>query len=1055
MIHWFAKNHVAANILMLAILFLGGYFAFEKLGVEVEPSIRFPQVSIRISAPGDSPKDVVTNIILPVEKALENLDGVKSVESDARRGNAYISIEATPGTDLDKLKINVESRLQRINTFPRNSEKPRVYIPDTAYWKEVITIAVYGDYPPNTLLQAARSVRDDLTAIPGISKVRISGAKAKEISIDLIPEKLLAYNISFADVSRAIRQSSIDQSAGSIKQNNERITIRTSNKAYNGDQFRNLTIKNNKGSTIHLSDIADVRDSFEESTKQVKFNGKPAILIDVFRQENEDALKIADLVHNYLHKDSSQNKLPVGIKLATWDDDSVSLRGRLHTLTVNLIQGAILVMIILGLFLRPSVAFWVTLGIPVSFAGAAICMYYLGVTINNMSLFGFIIVLGIVVDDAIVTAENIFDKIKSGKLSGLDAAVIGTKEVSTPVTFGVITTITAFIGLIFFESNVGMLAKQIALVVIPVLIFSLIESKLILPSHLKHLKNPTGKPGILTRMQQAVSHSLLAFVNHVYQPSLKFCLRHRYAVICAFLAILATTISYSKYRMKFIALPSVERYFIFAKLDMKPGTGIETTTAAVEHMVDAINALKPKFVDPGTQQSLIGNIVSTSGGHYRWGNDNERRGYVMVEITPPSKRSTQGPSNQEIVAAWKQQIGNIDGVNRLIIRGERNQGKHRQVEEGLTIMLRGSDENAKRYIAEKFKNWVSNHPDLDHPYDTASNPSRELQIKLNSTGKSMGLNEESLASQIRTAFYGSRVQKLLRGEDEINVMLRLPEKARKSLHTLQTLRINLPNKKTAALGQVADIIETTTPPSIERIDGFRILYLGANCTDSSTLISLDSEITEFMNQACAAYPSISWKFVGTLAEHEARRKRLWIVGLSLVFALYALLAIPFKSFLQPLYVLVAIPFGIIGAIWGHIVMGLDISSLSHFGMLALAGIVVNDSLVMVDYINNQRLHGTPLRQAVLTAGARRFRPIILTSLTTFAGLLPLMFEHSIQAQFLIPMAVSLGYGILFATVITLLLVPCCYLVGEEIKALLSRGIRWYLKLAKRDQSAAR
>ena len=1041
MIRWFAKNHVAANILMLAILLVGGFLAFEKLGVEVEPSVQYPQVSIRISLPGDSPEDIENKIILPVEKALDNLAGVDSVEAEAYRGSAHISVNAVAGTDIDKLKSAVESRLQRINTFPQNAERPRVYIPDTAYWKEVISIAVYGDYTTTELLDAARVVRDDLTATPGISRARISGTKSKEISINLLPEKLIAYNITFNDVSRAIRQSSVDRSAGSIKENGERITIRTSNKAYHGSEFSKLTIKTANGSRILLSDIAEVTDTFEESAKQVKFNGKPTILIDVFRQDNENALDIADRVHHYLTLDSTKNKLPIGIHLSTWDDDSVSLRGRLNTLIYNLIQGALLVMLILGLFLRPSVALWVTLGIPVSFAGAAICMYFLGVTINNMSLFGFIVVLGIVVDDAIVTAENIFEKIKSGKLSGLDAAVLGTKEVSTPVTFGVVTTIAAFVGLNFFESNLGMLAKQIALVVIPVLIFSLIESKLILPSHLKHLKPNNGRKNLLSRFQQGFANSLSGFIERIYQPALQFCLHHRYAVICAFLGILATTISYSKHRMKFIDQPSVERYFIFAKLNMEQGTSVEKTSTAVEHMVDAINTLKPTFTDPANQRSLIGDIVSTSGGHYRWGNDNERRGYVMVEITPPSQRSTPGPTNQEIVTAWKELIGTIDGVQYLSIRGERSQGRHRQVDQGLNVMLRGSNEQGKIAVTEAFKTWVSNHPSFTQARDSSSRPTRELQIKLKDIGKDANLNEDGLGSQIRTAFYGTRVQKILRGEDEINVMLRLPEEARKSIHTLSTLRINLGNNKTATLGQVAEIIETTTPPNIERIDGFRVLHLGASCDSGSELIAKEQEITEFFDAACAANPGVSWKYEGTIAEHKARSKRLWVVGIALFVSLFALLAIPFKSFLQPSYVLLAIPFGIIGAIWGHLFMGIEISSLSHFGILALTGIVVNDSLVLVDYINTKRREGMPLREAVLTAGARRFRPIILTSLTTFAGLLPLMFENSIQAQFLIPMAVSLGFGILFATAITLILIPCSYMIGEEIKALLCKAVK--------------
>jgi len=1046
MIRWFTKNHVAANLLMLGILISGIYVAIEKLGVEVEPGFRYNRIGISINLRGGTPEDLEKQVILPVEKALEGTPGIKSIEADARKGKASIEVVAEGYADLDDLKLEIESRIQRVNTFPQESEKPRVYIYDRSNWKEVITVAISGNFSAEELLVAARKVRDDLQAKPGISKVRISAAQNKEISIDLIPEKLNAYNLTFDDVSRGITQSSIDLSAGSIKEYGESVAIRSSNKAYYGEQFRKLPVKNVNGSEIRVEDVAVVRDSFEEGGMETLFNGRPAILIDVMRKNGENALDTADIVHEYIAE--SRKSLPKGIYIDPWDDDSVSLRGRIETLIWSLIQGGILVMIMLGLFLRPSVAFWVTIGIPVSFAGAALSMYMFGVTINNMSLFGFIIVLGIVVDDAIVTGENIFAKASSGKYSQLDAAVIGTKEVAVPVTFGVITTMAAFIPLMLGDSYFDNIKKQIPFVVLPVLFFSLIESKFILPAHLKHLKSGKQDSNFLTRIQDKIARSLELFIEKFYQPFLNLCIKFRYAVICAFIAILGITMSFFLNKMESKDMPSVERYFLFAHLDMKQGTEVEVTKNRVGIITSAIEDLRGEFMDGDTGESLIRDVIAISGGSRRWGGNKDERGFVMVAITPPSqRRSEDAVTNAEIVKAWDEKVGEIEGAAFFYIQGESTQGKHQRMGGGLEIQLRGNDEAAKSLVAEKFEEWVNAHPGLKNPDTSERKPTRELRIQPKNTDSK--LTEKSLANQVRTAFNGTRIEKIQRGEDEINVMLRFPEEVRKSVHTLNTLRINLPGNKTAPLTQFADIVETTTPPRIERIDGSRIMELRARTAPGQKIIDLEDEITAFMKETIAAHPTVSWKFEGTLANHRKQQKETIVQLIGVLILLFALLAIPFKSFLQPIYVLTAVPFGIVGAIWGHYIMGMEVTILSWIGVLALAGVVVNDSLVLVDYINKKRLEGVPLSEAVLTAGGRRFRPIILTSLTTFAGLMPLLSENSIQAQFLIPMAISLGFGILFATAITLVLIPCCYMVGEELKSYVIRFFRWFLMLDRK------
>lgn len=1034
MIRWFTKNHVAANVLMLAILLYGAYLSIYKLGVEVEPAMKFPQVSIKVPYKGASPDAVEKQIILPVEKALVNLPGVKFIHAYARKDGAHIEVHANDNVDIKDMKTEIESRVERISTFPQTEDKPQFYIPDTANWREVISIAVYGDLPENVLLTAARKVRDDLTALPGISKVSIKGDSTKEIAIEVRPDKLNAYGLTFNDIVTGIRKASVDVSAGTIKTNGENVTIRSNNKAYTGENFEKIIIKSINGASIRVSDIAIVTDGFEEKEKESKINGMPVHMVEVMRLDGENALKTADIVHDYVNKFSTT--FPKGINLAVWDDDSISLRGRLNTLFTNLLQGAFLVMILLGLFLRPKIAFWVTLGIPVSFAGAAISMYYTGVTANNMSLFGFIIVLGMVVDDAIVTGENIYAKVKSGKYQPMEAAILGTKEVATPVTFGIITTIVAFLPLMYFDDGyIGNMAKQIPLVVIPVLVFSLIESKLILPAHLKNLKPISSGSNIIAKLQEAIANMMYCLANKIYTPILKLAITHRYAVLLLFIGLLAITNGYQSNRMKFSFMPSSERYYISAELRMQEGTERQVTQAKLNQILEAVEPLRESFIDEGSGKTIVGNVVSTLGGRMSWGQAGDHEASVKVEITPPSLRVSNSVKNSVIVAKWQELTGPINGADRFLIRGEKTQGKHsdRGNDGGLSLQLRGNNEDDKDKVVAQMQKWLSEQEIIKSTWGSRAQGTRQLQISLKPIAKQSQLNEDAIASQIRTAFYGQQVQKIQRDEDEIKVMLRLPKEMRTSFHTLESLRINLNNGQTAPFSQFATISETTTPPKISREDNSRIYNFGAIATNMSDLLKFEPDITEKMNELCLAYPSVSWKYTGEVADHLNSNSRTNILFGFLMLTLFALLAIPFKSFLQPIYVLLAVPFGIVGAVWGHVILGLDLSILSSFGMLALAGIVVNDSLVLVDYINNRRLEGVPLKDAVMDAGTRRFRPIILTSITTFVGLMPLMFESSIQAQFLIPMAVSLGFGIIFATTITLFLIPCSYMIGEEIK----------------------
>ncbi|MFC5051884.1 efflux RND transporter permease subunit [Rubritalea spongiae] len=1035
MIRWFAKNHVAANILMLAILLFGGYTAYFNLPVEIEPSIEYPQVHVRVPLRGGSPKDVEQKIVLPVESAMADISEIDEIFSEADRNNASFRMQIDRSADIDKVKNEISARIERISTFPSESEKPTIFVPNSANWLEVISVAVYGDLSNSDLLSAAKKVRDDLTSIDGISKVEIKGQRSKKILIEAKPEILNSYNLSLTTLTQKIREASIDLSAGSVNNNGERILIRSSSQAYEAEQFSELVISRENGSELRLKDVATVRDSLAEDEKVLRYNGQNAILIEILRLDGENSLKIANSVHDYVAQ--AKERFPEGVNLATWDDDSISLKGRLNTLMVNLLQGGILVLIFLGLFLRPQIAFWVVAGIPISFAGGIIAMHYLGVSANNMSLFGFILVLGIVVDDAIVTGENIYSRIRDGKLSSLDAAVIGTQEVATPVTFGMITTIAAFVPLMFIEGHLGEMARQIPLVVIPVLLFSLVESKFILPAHLKHLKTNRKNAGWLVRTQRYIADGLEKFIQRVYKPILDFSLRHRYSTISLFVASLLLTIGWYVKTDNFNPAPSTDRYFIFATLDTVAGTSFEETDRRVQQVVDGLDSIRNDFTDSGTGESLIGNVVTSSGGKPWHDRADPTEGYVLAEIVPPGQRTTPGPKNAEIAEAWQDAVGEMPGVRNFYIRGEQNNSRGQQ-SDPIRVTVRSNNDEERVGFETELKEWLRSQENIRSAWSDRQREQRELDIQLNGAGREAGLTQGDLAQQVRNAFYGTQVQKFQTADEELEVMLTLPEEQRESLHTLDTLRVSLPNGQLASISQLATVSEGVSPRRIKRKEGARFTEVAAVAKTDYKITKLEPELTAYLNKLALDYPSVHWNYEGELAEYKKGNKRIIALAVILTFTLYSLLAIPFKSFLQPFFVMLAVPFGVIGAYWGHIILDIDVSYLSFFGMLALAGVVVNDSLVIVDFINKKVEEGMPLKQAIAESGIRRFRPIMLTSLTTFAGLMPIIFESSIQAQFLIPMAVSLGFGILFATVITLFLIPCAYAVSSDFSSVFKR-----------------
>lgn len=1051
MIHWFARNDIAANFLLFGILLWGGWSLLEKVPLEVQPAIVFDQVDISVTYRGGSPEDVERSVILPIEGALEGLQGVDFIESRATSGTARVTVRANEGQDIRHLQDEIKTRVSRLTNLPGETEPPQVTIPDSAAWFDVIKVAVSGDMEEADLLRAARRVRDDLIEIKGISQASVLGANPPEIAIEADPMRLRDYGLTFADLTNAVQRSSLDLPAGQIQTEEGNLMIRTKGQAYTRAEFEDIVISNRDGSEVRLGTVAKISDGFEEGRKIVRFNGKPALLIEVLRLNDENALEIAETVKKYAA--SAHERFPDGISLHVWDDSSVELEGRLGTLITSMIQGGLLVLLVLGLFLRPMIALWVTIGIPVSFAGGFIMMPYFGMTANVMSIFGFIIVVGIVVDDGIVTAENIYTKLKEGVLP-LEAVTEGAKEVSVPVTFGALTTIVAFIPLMFFDGFYGSFSKQIPPVVSAVLIFSLIESKLALPCHLKHVKVHRTRLNAFERFQKKIADSLESFVDNIYDPALRFATRHRYATLAGFAAVAMASVGIlSSGRLGFVNMPAIDQNRINARIQMPSDTPVQVTDERVLQVAAAVDELRKEFVDPGTGESLIRDMVTSSGGWSGRPGVDPRQGYVTVNVLDPGMRSEPGPKNSEIANRWLELVGELPDVENLRISGDRGGGHGGDDEqESIKVEIRGPASEAKTAVTREVEDLLESYQGIASAWSDAGGNRDELLITIRPEGESLGLTQRDLANQVRAAFFGQQAQRVQRDRDDIRVMVRMPLAQRQSLSTLDQLRIRTPAGGEAPFRTVARAEFARARSDITRIDGAQVISVGAQPVDETVdVVAISRNLAPRLDAILNKHPELSWRYTGYVADHEETKKRTIIGGVALFFALYALLAIPFRSLYQPFFVMLAVPFGAIGALFGHMIMGITPSYLSVFGILALAGVVVNDSLVMVDFINQKTRAGEDVSESVIQSGTRRFRPILLTSLTTFVGLVPLMFDPSLQAQLLIPMATSLAFGILFATGITLFLVPSAYLAAEDIVGHLGRGWAWYKRPFRRAE----
>ena len=1009
------------------------------------PDREFRDINVSVTYRGSTPGEVEQAIVTRLEETLYDIEGIKELTARANSGRGVVTLEIEDGYNLSEKLDEVTNRVSTIRNFPPEAERPQISLHSVL--QRVITIVLSGDLTEKETKQLGEQLRDEVSNLPDISIVTLKAVRPYEIAIEISESTLRQYGLNFDQIIRAIRTSSVDLSAGSVKTETGRILLRTNQQAYYQEDFASIPILTREdGTELILADIAEVKDGFSEIPIVSKYNGKRAIAIDVFRTGNQNVIEIGDTVKAYV--ESRRNQLPEGIQLDFWDDDSERIKIRLNTLKDSAILGFVLVVAILSLFLRPILAFWVALGIPIAFGGAFLILPQMGITLNIGTLIAFILTLGIVVDDAIVTGENVFQHMQEGS-TPLVASIHGTHEVATPVIFGVVTTMVAFLPLLLMTGTRGAIYGSVPVVVIPVLIFSLIESKLILPAHLKHsgsLVRETKKPGPISRLQRAISKSLERFVVRIFRPVLNHLLIHRYTTFSAFVGILLIFLSLVfGNRIAYRATVSAPSDTTTIALLMPAGTNFEITQEKVRQIEAAALQLK-EDVNSRYGTTIIRNVFATSGGMPFQQTGYQTRspaagvaelGEILVELTPSEIR--------EVPYSSRDLVRDLRPLAPIIPEAEHYSFSFSRDEtEVMSFTLALPDVEQLKFASADLQQKLASFEGLYDIEDSYERSNEQFNLDLKPEAEYLGVTAVNLAQQVRTAFYGTEVQRIQRGRDEIQVMVRYPEKERRSLSSLNTMMIRTGSGTEVPFETVASISSDRSLPSIRRMDRKRVINVSANGDpDKLDVVAMENEILEeFLPELAATkYPGMTFEPSGRSARIRQANKDMMSGTYMIIALIYALLAIPLRSYIKPLIVMTAIPFGVVGAIAGHWIMArifgfnggnpiLTITSI--MGMMALSGVVVNDSLVLVDYMNRQLKLGKPIGEVVRQAAERRFRPIILTSLTTFFGLLPLMFEDSPQAVWMIPMAVSLGWGIVFATFITLLLVPVLILMFNDV-----------------------
>lgn len=1099
LIAWFANNPVAANLLM-GLIIMAGLFSLPQMPKKYFPDLDIPIISVSVPYLGAAPEEVEEGVCVRIEEELEGIDGVKEIRSTASEGICNVQAELFEDTDENRALSDVKNRVDAIDTFPEETEKPVTNL--ITRTRNVLDIAITGPENERILKELAEQVRDDIVLLPGVTQATVSNTRPYEISIEVSEASLRRNRLTFDQVAEAVRSGSLDLPGGSIKTRAGEILLRTKGQAYSGDEFEKLVVATRAdGTRLYLRDVATIVDGFADTDQALRFNGKPAALIRVQRIGEQDLVHIANTVKQYIR--DSASRLPRGVELTVWNDDSKILRDRIDTLLNSGRQGFLIVLVVLALFLRPRIAFWVSAGVPVAFLGALFLGNAMGLSINAISMFGFILVLGILVDDAIVVGESIHSRHQEGgeKYSRLAGAVEGAQRVTIPVTFGVLTTVAAFTPLLLGVGTMGQVMLVMAITVLSCLCFSLLESQLILPSHLGHssVTSPEGEVGLMLapiigiiligvawdthsyvalviatasllfalhtaglfspfanyalKVQEKFAMGLQSFIYGRFQAAAKKALNARYVTASiAFVALLSAVGIVASGRLPFSFFPPLASDQVIVRLTMPLGTSADKTRRAIEQLETSAQQIKGQLNEKYPAAPPVTHIMAAVGNQPSQGSSesannfsaggasgaaNGHLGEVIMQLTPSQTRSI---TSREVADIWRKLNGPIaDAVELKFLSSLFTGGND------IDIQLEGDDVEELRAVAEKLRNKLAEYPGVSNITDSFRAGKQELKLDILPSGEALGLTLGSLARQVRQAFYGEEAQRIQRGRDDIRVMVRYTEQERRSLGSLDTMRIRTASGSEVPFATVAKASLGRGFSSIRRANSRRVVNVIADVdmnqiTSNEVLANLGSG---YIQEIMAHYPRISYSLEGQQANQEESFARLLPQLAIALFIIYTLLAVPLRSYSQPLIIMSVIPFAFAGAIWGHIIMKnlgfvSGIAMMSVLGVIAASGVVVNSSLVLVHSVNFRRSLGDSISEAVLNASVSRCRPILLTSITTFFGLSPLMLNKSIQAQFLIPMAVSLSFGVLFATVVTLLVVPSGYLILDDLGRLLKK-----------------
>lgn len=1011
-ISWMARNPVAANLLMI-ILLGGGIWTAFHIQKEVFPQFQLDVVEVSVEYPGAAPAEVEQGILLPVEETVQGVKGIKEITSTAREGSGSVEIELVSGTDRMRAFQDIDQAVSRIRTFPDDIEEPEVRL--RARQRDVMEIGLYGEVNIWTLRKLAERLRDQLLSHPEITQVEIGGVPDYMTHVEISQNRLREYNLTLQEVARMIEQSSRDIPAGSIDTHGGEILLRMKERKQWAEEIASIPIvKSPSGSHVLLGDLAEVTDSFEEEGFHSEFNRRPSVEIEIFRVGNESPLKIAKAVESVLR--DFKTTLPPGVKARIDSSRAKDYEERLSLLLENGALAVVIVLLILGLFLEIKLAFWVMMGMTISFIGGILFLPMIGVSINMISMFAFLVVLGIVVDDAIVVGENVYEYREQG-MDFMTAAVKGARDIAGPVIFSILTNIVAFVPVLFIPGTTGKFWWPLPAVVITILTLSLVEALFILPAHLGHTsqKSRTRLGQKLHKHQQAFLQHFKRFVNEHYRPFLFLCLRFRYITlsIATTLLVVVGAYAYSDH-MGMIMMPEVAADEIEAGVSLPVGT---TREQSAKVAIDITESTLSMFEKHNLYEVAEGVKTNVRGGDF-----------IDVEIVmkPPDERDMTA---REVIKLWRDEIGEVEGIDQITFEAERGPGGWR---DDISVDLSHTNIETLAKASQVFFDELERFQTTRDVKDNYNKGKIQFDFNLRPEGHNLGLTSSEVGRQVRHAFYGALAKRELRGINEIEVRVKLPEHEREGLHHLEDLMIRNESGTEIPLMEVAQVTAGEAFTSINRRNGRRVVTVSTDVEPPSDITRVLKVIDrQILPELRTDFPGLTWSFEGSQAEMRESTQVLWGGFALAMFVIYALLAVAFGNYVQPLIVMTAIPFGIVGAVIGHILLGHDLSLISVMGVVALSGVVVNDSLIMVDYANRQRSQH-PAFEAIHQAGVRRFRPIILTTLTTFGGLTPIILERSQQANYLIPMAISLGFGIIFATSIILVIVPCLYMVLEDI-----------------------